>query len=467
MMTVWGEPWRTALAVTRWVVARLRPSHSTAVAAWLLLAAAVIGWSSPAAALPSFAQQTGQPCSACHVGAYGPQLKPYGRDFKLYGYVSGDGQNHLPPLAAVVTASYTQTGADRPAIRHYATNDNVAFQSLLLAYAGRIPGGAGAFVEMTYDPIRHRSALSTVDIRRAFNPTLFGKDVVLGLVLNNRPGSQDLWNSSPAFSFNSATSTFAGSPSYGPLIDGRLAQRVVGVGGYAMIANTLYLEANAYSPIANGLVGRSGGSVTASSDIYDGTAPYWRAALQHGFGRDHYVELGAYGLSAQLFPEGKRTAGVNTIRDFGVDATYQYGHGRHGFAAHATWTREDDRLDASHVLRGTLLTDHLDAFRADAIYSFDDTWTPAVQVFQTRGSQDIKYFKTANGLPDSQGYVLELAYAPWGKARSPVLWAAPRFNLRWVGYSKFNGATANASANNTLYFGARLALAPLGALVKR
>src|SRR5579859_2751619 len=50
-------------------------------------------------ALPSFAQQTGQPCSQCHVGAYGPQLKQYGRDFKLYGYVSGDGQNWLPPIS--------------------------------------------------------------------------------------------------------------------------------------------------------------------------------------------------------------------------------------------------------------------------------------------------------------------------------------------------------------------------------
>jgi hypothetical protein len=31
-------------------------------------------------AVPSFAQQTGQPCAACHVGAFGPQLKQYGRD---------------------------------------------------------------------------------------------------------------------------------------------------------------------------------------------------------------------------------------------------------------------------------------------------------------------------------------------------------------------------------------------------
>lgn len=44
-------------------------------------------------AIPAFAEQTGQPCAQCHVGAFGPQLKPYGRDFKLYGYTASDGEN--------------------------------------------------------------------------------------------------------------------------------------------------------------------------------------------------------------------------------------------------------------------------------------------------------------------------------------------------------------------------------------
>jgi hypothetical protein len=40
----------------------------------------------PARAVPSFAQQTGQPCHSCHVGGFGPQLTPFGRAFKLGGY---------------------------------------------------------------------------------------------------------------------------------------------------------------------------------------------------------------------------------------------------------------------------------------------------------------------------------------------------------------------------------------------
>jgi len=63
----------------------------------------------PRAALgvPAFAVQTGQPCAACHVGAFGPQLKPYGRDFKLRGYVASDGKDHGLPIAMTTQMSFT------------------------------------------------------------------------------------------------------------------------------------------------------------------------------------------------------------------------------------------------------------------------------------------------------------------------------------------------------------------------
>lgn len=40
-------------------------------------------------ALPSYAPQTGQRCSSCHVGGNWPQLTPWGRFFKLSGYTAG------------------------------------------------------------------------------------------------------------------------------------------------------------------------------------------------------------------------------------------------------------------------------------------------------------------------------------------------------------------------------------------
>ena len=73
-------------------------------------AATVLG--APARAVPSFAQQTGQPCQACHVGGFGPQLTPFGRAFKLGGYTLRSSAS--VPISAMAVASYTST-KKRPA----------------------------------------------------------------------------------------------------------------------------------------------------------------------------------------------------------------------------------------------------------------------------------------------------------------------------------------------------------------
>jgi len=446
--------------------ARLRPRFAKAVAVLVLLTALALR-ATPAAALPSFSQQTGEPCAQCHVGAYGGQLKPYGRDFKLFGYVSGDGKNTLPPIAAIVASSFTETGADRTPLPHYAANDNLAITTVLLAYAGKIAGGVGAFAEVTYDSVRDRYAVSRVDIRRAFTGTVAGKDVVYGVDVNNRPALQDLWNSSTVFEFSTFTSQFAGSPAASALVDGKLAGRVAGGGGFAMWDDTLYTEFAAYGQLDRNFLNRQGVATPATADRYRGTIPYWRIALQHDFSDKHYVEVGAYGVSADRFPANVQTAGTDRITDTAIDATYQYiGSKRHFVAAHATWIHEDDRLGAAHVTAKTAPSDHLDVLRADAIYSFKDTWTPAVEIFKTTGSSDPKFFKTSNGSPNTDGYVLELMYTPWGK-KETVRWANVKFNARYVGYTRFNGKTAGASDNNVFLIGLNAAFAPFGGLVKR
>ncbi len=450
-------------APRRWGALRIR-----SLAAGLLLLAGLMLWAAPAAALPSFAQQTGEPCSQCHVGAYGPQLKPYGRDFKLFGYVNGDTKNTAPPIAAIVASSFTETAVDRPPPPHYSANNNFAVTSVLLAYAGKIAGGVGTFAEMTYDSVRDKYAVSRVDVRRAFIGEVAGKDVVYGVDVNNRPGLDDLWNSTPVFEFSTFTSQFAASPANATLIDGKLSGRVAGVGGFAMWDGQLFTEFQAYGQLDRNLLNRAGMPTPATADRYDGTIPYWRVALQHDFSDTHYVEVGTYGLRAKRFPGDVQTAGADTITDTGLDATYQYtGSKRHFLATHATWIHEFDRLDAAHVVARTASRDHMDVLRADAIYSFDNTWTPAVELFHTTGSSDARFFKTPNGSPNTDGYVLELAFTPWGKKDSPVRWANFRLNARYVGYTRFNGKTTGASDNNTFLVGATAAFAPFGALVKR
>jgi hypothetical protein len=392
-----------------------------------LVTMAALAWAGPASAIPSFAQQTGQRCEKCHVGAFGPQLTPYGRDFKLFGYVSADGKNKLPTIAFIAIGSLTHTQGDQS------------------------------------PPPEHFSAIDNTDIKRTFDVGMGSRDLQLGIDLNNRPTVQDLWNSTPTWGFPYNSSDLAPTPAASPILDDALAQRVVGLGGYAMWDNQLYTELTLYQPVQNRLLGRLGVDSPEGTDVYDGVAPYWRVALQHDFG-DQYLEVGALGLSARRFPGGDRSAGTDRLTDTAIDATYQRtGDARHFISAHAIWIHEDERLGASQILSGTRRSDHLDTLRADVSYSLDSTWTPSAQVFHSTGSSDPVFFGTISGRPNSDGYVAELAFVPWGKAASPVGWANARFTIQYVGYTKFDGQRRGASANNTLYLSARFAVAPLAA----
>src|SRR5260221_10163759 len=111
-------------------------------ASWLagvaLVGTAALLMTRRADAVPAFAQQTGQPCKACHVGGFGPELTPFGREFKLGGYTL---RAHASiPLAAMAIASVTHTRKDQvPAPEHLDQNDNLALDQASLFVAG----GAG------------------------------------------------------------------------------------------------------------------------------------------------------------------------------------------------------------------------------------------------------------------------------------------------------------------------------------
>src|SRR5215469_2945641 len=80
-------------------------------------------------ALPSYARQTGLPCSGCHYTP--PELNPAGRRFKLLGYVDRDkdlktvkddsGKKHAPldllaslPLSVMFETSFTSLNTPQP-----------------------------------------------------------------------------------------------------------------------------------------------------------------------------------------------------------------------------------------------------------------------------------------------------------------------------------------------------------------
>src|ERR1700704_3993784 len=97
----------------QWRVARDAPTPSFFAQSTLLALGAILLFTSEANAVPSFAEQTGQRCSACHVGGLGPQLTSFGRSFKLGGYTLRAGDNFTLPLAGMIVASFLHTQKDQ------------------------------------------------------------------------------------------------------------------------------------------------------------------------------------------------------------------------------------------------------------------------------------------------------------------------------------------------------------------
>ncbi|HEY3777657.1 MAG TPA: hypothetical protein VGL35_06335 [Rhizomicrobium sp.] len=414
--------------------------------------AAALGASTvQAVAVPSFARQTGQPCATCHVGAFGPQLTQFGREFKMNGYVWNDGKDHVP-LAGMIQASLTHTAADQPggAAPGFAPNYNPAIDQTSLFVSGRLFDSVGSFIQITYDGIAKQLTWDNLDVRYARSGTLGGKSLLLGVTVNNNPTVTDPWNSMPAWGFPFAASDLAPAPAAATIADGGLAQVVMGAGGYGLWNDLVYGEVDLYKGLGRDVRNALGVVPVSGSNSYDGVMPYWRLALQHDFG-DHYFELGTFGLDTNVFVGGLDNPGRSDhLTDVALDATYNYtGSADNILTGYITYIHENQALNQSSVLLGSNRKDTLDTFRINGSYSYQNTYTLSSQYFQTTGTSDAGLY---GGSPNSRGWNWEIAWVPSGKpsSRFPT-WFNPRLSLQYTAYDEFDGSTANASDNNTLF----------------
>ncbi|HEY2136545.1 MAG TPA: hypothetical protein VGH49_11685 [Xanthobacteraceae bacterium] len=414
-----------------------------------------------ARALPSFAIQTSQPCAACHIGAFGPQLTPQGRDFKLHGYVASDGLDHGLPIALTTQTSFTHTAAPQPggAAPGFRPNDNVALDQVSVYYAGRITPEIGGFVEFMYDGVNQQPQVGNVDIRHAREGQLFGQDILWGVTANNAPTVSDPWNSTPVWGFPYNSSALAPTPTASTLIDGGIGQRVLGVGVYALWNDLLYWEADAYKGLGSTGLRAVGQVPIDASDRTTTFLPYGRLAVIRDW-QNHHLEVGGYALSANVVPGGNQTFGIGTRKtDAALDMTYQFISDpakvtSNRLSAHATYIHEIATTEQSDwlALSGALRNHPLDTFRADVSYSIAATVTPSVQYFRTTGTADANYWATPNGSPNSDGMIFEVAYVPWGKPDSPFPNMNVRLAVQYVSYFSFDGTSINARSNNNLFF---------------
>jgi hypothetical protein len=457
-----------------------------------------------AKAIPSFARQTGQPCASCHTGF--PQLTPFGRRFKLGGYTMGGGMSleEAPPISAMVIPTFTKTRVrqDFPPtnpngypIAH--TNDNLVMQQASLFYGGQVYGNLGAFIQATYDKASQHTFLDNTDIRYADTTKVNGVDVLYGLTLNNGPTVQDVWNTTPAWSYPFLSPTLA--PAFSPpgtIIEGAFAGRSVGTGGYLFLNDTVYLEASGYHNLSRGQLNAVGQSCANNSDYVaalqnyaaaistpgytyytpcadagslNGAAPYWRVAVEPNWG-DHSLMIGAFGFYPQVLPGRIMGYGVDRYNDFGMDAQYQWLGDPHAVTVRLSQITEYQHLNSTYaqgVINGlgilpfgtgiggsSNVTNKLTSLKASAEYVWDRTFSGTLGYFNVYGSADNTLYGnaffnpipggSAFGRPNGKGLIFDFAYMPFSKGSpDPYPWANAKFGVQYTHYLQLYGGTTN------------------------
>lgn len=417
---------------------------------------------SAANAVPSYARQTGADCASCHVGGYGPQMTPYGTQFKLGGYTDSDGKDGKIPLSAMAVANWTRTSkgvAEGDKVPNFSTNNNSALQEASLFLAGRLTDNIGTFVQATYSGIDRTSALDQLDVRYARSLQLGEKEATVGLSLNTNPTLTDPLNTLGQWRFPYTSSDFNAGFGPSPLVES-LGGGVFGANAYTMFDKSIYAELGLYNSLSPSALNKVNGEDTGR---FKGIGTYWRLAYIKDMKRDNF-SVGLMGFNANVQPDRTDLGTADNYRDFGVDASYQFlGNRTHIFSLNTSYMREWQNLKYTFGKLGEAdnSKNSIDQFRLSGSYHYNQTWGVTAGIFDTRGSRD-RTFNSAslNGRPTTSGYMLQADWTPWGKENS---WGAPFANVRlgaqYTGYQRFMGGSSyfdgdgnirRAKDNNTL-----------------
>ena len=440
-----------------------------------VIACLLITFKPGAQAVPSYSRQTGLSCATCHFAP--PELTPFGRKFKLDGYVfttkpevTDDKKGHNAalaileafPLSVIFDASFTETKSPQPGTQ----NGNFLFpQAASLFLAGKWASHVGSFVQVTYDSQGDHFTWDNTDIRYANATSVFGKPLSYGVTFNNNPTVEDLWNSTPAWGFPFTGSNVAPGPTAGALINGGLAQDVAGVGAYAMWNEHIYLAGTIYR--SEHIGGAQPNAGTGFGINIRGVAPYWRIAYQ-AVKDNNSLEVGMYGIHVKSTPNAV-TGPEDSITDWAVDFQYdrtipQFNNDVLSFRG--SYIRENSSLAATFIGTGTppasgasFPRHHLNTVQGNIEYHFGTKLSGTAGLFSVNGTPDSTLFPpaavsgSANGDPRSNGYILNLSWWPQQNIDLAV---------QYTGYKRFNGLQTNydgagrdASANNTVYLLAR------------
>jgi len=284
-------------------------------------------------------------------------------------------------------------------------------------------------------------------------------DVNYGLTLNNNPTVSDIYNTTPVWGWPFTTSGVAPAPAASPMIAEGLAQQVAGLSAYSMWNRMLYAEFGGYRTANGAFSILRAGIPRDEAAVLQGTAPYWRLALQREWEEGtHSAMVGAYGLSVKKYPDSTDPTGpADKFSDVGIDAQYQYITDQNRWSAQLNYIREKQTLDGTFAAGGsTNPSNDLRSLAAKLTYYYQTKYGITLGYQRVRGDADDLLYNTgeavagsASGSPDSSSFIVELNWLPVRDRR---------FTLQYTAYQKFNGAKTNydgfgrnARDNNTLY----------------
>ena len=422
--------------------------------------------STPVFAIPSFERQTGLQCAACHTVF--PDLTAFGRQFKLRGYTMGSQLANKPfpyeiPLALGMQVGNTSVkdrnnGADASA--DFPSAGKTIVQQAAFYYGGRVFGDLGAMAQYNWDGVERKWGAEMVDIRYARATTVKDRSLVYGISLANSPTVQDVWNTSPMWSFPHLQDAGI-MPMVTSLFDMTLDNQVGAVEVYADFDGQYYGEIGF---LRNGHTGifRPLNSGKDLQTAIDGTAPHIRIAWERDRGARSF-EIGVHALRAEIFPDPQNLNGpTDRYTDVALDGQYQYAAGAHLFSIHGFFDHEKRDWNASFPMgMASNTADKLSTLKASVHYWYQRRLGGGVGFADYGGDSDqLKYGMTGmpsamgsvSGSPDTRSWTIEGDWLPLQNRQNLKL------GVRYTAYTKFNGARnnyngfgRNASDNDALF----------------
>jgi hypothetical protein len=443
------------------------------------IAGAMLTQSETADAVPSFARQTGYYCSTCHTVQ--PELTPFGRQFKLNGYTQGgtrcgdirkvfgnDASNPewsganlsmwlLPTFNSFAKALPASPGQGLP------TNNFADFSDASVFFNGQVYCNLGIFSQFSYSSTGSPQGTGQIfwdntELRYTGKANIGGNDVVWGVLGNNNPTMQDVWNTVPAWVYPWVPVDIAAGAPPGTMIEGLFAQRAYGAGAYVWVNNMFYAELSAYRAFDWNMQQATGFNPTDGLPRIDGAAPYWRVAVEKTW-NEQSLMLGTYGMAANLMPTSDgfliNPGHTDQFVDVALDAQYQYIGPVHAFTARAYYIFENQKLNATYGVGGAEKPDQwLNSFNVSGSYIYDRHVSLTADYFNVQGSSDATYWGSAlgsiNSRPNTDGYSVDLAYVPYPYG-GPDLWPwlNARIGVLYTHFNKLNGSSANFDGAGT------------------